>query len=413
MTGYLKHTLMVAWLFLKDIAGEFVARGCQKSAAALTYMTLFALVPLMTVAYFMFSMIPVFDGVSDQLQYFIFNNFVPDAGKEVQDYLADFSSQARSLTGFGVGFLLVTAYLMLTNIEKTFNTIWGVKRQRRGLFGFLLYWAVLSIGPLLLGVGLMASTYLLSVKLVVNELDLFSVLSPLVKAGQWLTASAAFTLLFAAVPNCKVPLRFAVIGGVVTGVCFEVLKAAFGYFVSNTSFQLIYGAFAIVPLFLLWVNFLWMIILAGAVLVRTLTDRGYGRSSEKMSDLSAALVCLSLFRDSAKEGKYVSDTMCVASGVGIVHWQKIREVLVEHRWVAVTEGGDYVLSRNLSDVSLWRLAQIVKFPLDQIGEQEEQRSEEWYGKYVNLQSEVGGHIQQKLGVSIDSLLESGCVERQN
>src|SRR5690606_29163562 len=96
-------------------------KGCQKSAAALTYMTLFGLVPLMTVTYSMFSLFSIFDGVAIQLQDLIFSHFVPQTGDEVKKYLSNFSSQARSLTGFGVGMLVVTAYLMLTNIEKTFN----------------------------------------------------------------------------------------------------------------------------------------------------------------------------------------------------------------------------------------------------------------------------------------------------
>src|SRR5690606_3494761 len=148
--------------FFSNLMEDFFAHECQKSAAALTYLTLFALVPLMTVVYSVFSLIPAFDGVAEQLQGVLFSHFVAESGQELQGYLAEFSSQARSLTGVGVGVLVVTAYWMLTNIEKTFNSIWGVSRPRKGIASFLLYWAVLSIGPLLLGAGLAVNTYVLS-----------------------------------------------------------------------------------------------------------------------------------------------------------------------------------------------------------------------------------------------------------
>ncbi len=412
MLQYVTIVLAGVWKCIKTLRAEFLDKSCQKSAAALTYMTLFALVPLMTVTYSVFSVVPAFDGVADQLQSMIFNNFMPEAGKEVEGYLADFSSQARSLTGFGIAFLVVTAYLMLTNIEHTFNAIWGVKHPRRGLFSFLLYWAVLSIGPILLGTGLAISTYLLSMKLVVNELNQLGMLAPLVRGGQWVMTSAAFTLLFAAVPNCKVPLRFAVIGGAVTAVCFEVLKALFGYFVGGSSFQLIYGAFAIVPLFLLWVNLLWTIILGGAVLVRALAEWGYGNSSSNMSDMTIALACLNLFRERSRNGAFVTDSDCVALGIGIVHWQRIREILIENRWIAVTESGDYVLSRNLANVNLWHLSKLVGLSAE-FNEKEFTSKEGWHQEYRHLQDEIDGFTQQKLGLSLESLLENSSHNKQS
>src|SRR5690606_13148870 len=133
--------LLVSRRFFTNLAADFFDHGCQKSAAALTYMTLFAIVPLMTVMYSMFSVIPSFDGVADRMQDLIFTNFVPEARHSVQEYVAGFSRQARALSGIGVVILLITAYLMLTNIEKTFNDIWGVAKPRRGLSSFLLYWA--------------------------------------------------------------------------------------------------------------------------------------------------------------------------------------------------------------------------------------------------------------------------------
>lgn len=358
----LKRSLMLMPQFFLDLAKEFIDKGCQKNAAALTYMTLFALVPMMTVTYSMFSLVPAFDGVAERLQTLIFEHFLPSTSTNIQGYLSGFSSQARSLTGFGVGMLIVTAYLMLTNIEKTFNMIWGVKQARRGLSSFLLYWAVLSIGPLLLGFGLVLSTYLLSLKITVQQYDQLGVLALVFRYASFLMTAAAFTLLFAAVPNCRVPMRHAVIGGVVTAFLFLMLKIGFANMVSSSSFSLIYGAFAAVPLFLLWINFLWMIVLGGAVFTRSLSENRYGRYQD-YSDIRAMLCCLEVFNNKAREGTSVYDKDCISLGVSLFRWQNLRSILVRNKWIVVTDVGAYALIRDLHNTTLWDLALLVGMPV--------------------------------------------------
>lgn len=397
-------------LFFKNLAFEFLDKGCQKSAAALTYMTLFALVPLMTVTFSMFSVIPAFDGVAEQLQTLIFTHFIPETGSEVQRYLGDFSAQARRLTGAGVGILVVTAYLMLTNIEKTFNAIWGVQQARRGLASFLLYWAVLSIGPLLLGAGMVMTTYLVSLRMLMRELDQLGISTMVFSLVPLLLTSAAFTLLFAAVPNCRVPLKFAVIGGVTTAICFELLKMAFGWMVANSSFQLIYGAFAVVPLFLLWINFVWTIVLGGAVFVRTLAEHGYADRSRRQSDLQAMLRSLAVFREKSKTGEAVTDRDCVRAGVSLVHWQHLRSLMVKNRWIAVTDTGNYVLSRELKSVTLWDAARLVKLQFDDItagkgreAKKAEDSAKPWLREYGERLEKVRADAEDVFSIDLDTL----------
>ncbi len=378
----LTHFIKAVWTFIRNLAHEFMDKGCQKSAAALTYMTLFALVPLMTVTYSMFSLFSVFDGVAMQLQNLIFSHFVPQTGGEVQKYLSNFSSQARSLTGFGVGILVITAYLMLTNIEKTFNTIWGVKKARRGLSSFLLYWAVLSIGPLLLGAGLVMSTYLLSLKLVVSEFDQLGVSTLLFRLLPIAMTSAAFTLLFAAVPNCRVPIRDAAIGGVLTALCFEALKMVFAVIVAKSSIKLVYGAFAAVPLFLMWINLLWTIILSGAVFVRTLAEKGYKNRASRLTTLAAVLRCLAIFRERSLTGMHVSDRDCVATGVSLVQWQHLRDLLTSNNWIAVTDNGNYVLCRDLARANLWDLAKMVNMNVNEPIPDKIEGEPHWWADYA-------------------------------
>ncbi len=403
--------LMISKRFIINLVADFLDHGCQKSAAALTYMTLFAIVPLLTVMYSMFSVIPAFDGVADRLQDLIFTNFVPEAGQSVQDYLAGFSRQARTLTGVGVVILLVTAYLMLTNIEKTFNDIWGVARPRRGLSSFLLYWAVLSIGPLLLGAGLAVSTYLFSLRITVADHDALGLGTALFGLLPLLTTSAAFTLLFIAVPNCRVPAKYGLIGGITTACLFELLKYLFGLVMANSNFQLIYGAFAAVPLFLLWVNLVWTVILAGAILVRTLAERFYLISEGKATDMAAAMKCLALFRERSRHGERVSDSDCYARGLGVVHWQRLRGRLMKAKWISATSSGDYVLCRDLRSVTLWDLAMVTRFQLSDLTVTIANPSREpWFEGYLRMRSEMLKGVQGVLNVNMEDFFE-GQLER--
>lgn len=335
---------------------------CQKSAAQLTYVTLFALVPLMTVTYSMFSAIPAFQGLGEDLQALVFANMVPETGQELLGHLQEFSEQARRLTIVGMAFLVGSAYIMLANIEKNFNLVWGIVRGRRGISKFLLYWAVLSLGPLLLGAGLAMSTYLASLRLFMDGYEALGVITWVFEFTPWLLTSATFTLLFAAVPNCKVPLKHAVAGGVVSALGFEVLKWVFGVIVAKSALTSIYGAFAIVPLFLLWVNLTWLVILAGAVFVHTigiyqvaLRDRGY-------PDLVAALMVLWHFYDRSVRGQGLDDSELLQMGLSSDQWQRIREALQREQWIAVTNQGEFVLCRDLHKQKVSQLVPLLDLP---------------------------------------------------
>ena len=389
--------------FLARVAAQYTQTQCQKSAAALTYMTLFAIVPLMTVTYAMFSVIPAFQGLTEQLQGFIFNHFVPDSGQEVQDYLAAFSSQARKLTWVGLLMLFATAYLMLKNIEKTFNSIWGISSGRRGLSSFLLYWAILSLGPLVLGVALASSTYLLSIKLFFDELDSFGVFPWLFQWIPWVLTAGLFTLLFAAVPNCKVPIKYALAGGVITAICFELVKDLFSFVVSHTSIELIYGAFAVVPLFLLWINLLWTIILAGAVIVQSLSSHNATAAGRDYPDLVAALLALWQLRQSSRSGRGANDGHLLAAGLASAQWQKIRDTFLRRKIIAVTQQGDYVLCRDLGTVTLHNLAGMIDSPVQMPALSARPPPAPWLPALGQRLAAVDDYAGREFNITIDAL----------
>ena len=399
------HLIAQLWKFAPYVIAQYKEKDCQQSAAALTYMTLFAIVPLMTVTYAIFSVIPAFQGVGEQLQTLVFDNFVPNTGQEVQDYLMAFSSQARNLTIAGVAMLVMTAFLMLRSIEKAFNAIWGVLEGRKGLSSFLIYWAILSLGPLLLGLGLAMSTYLITLKLLVTEHDSLGVVAWMLQFFPWILTATAFTLLFVAVPNCKVPIKHAMTGGVLTAALFELLKDLFGWIISHSSFEVIYGAFAVVPLFLLWINLLWTIILAGAVLVRILSTYKTVVIGQRYPDLVSALLLLWELKGRLATGSALNNGYLLQLGVESEQWQKIRDALLRHHVIAITDQGEYVLCRDLSSVTLRQLASMVNIPVQMPGVSDYLQNSAWFPGVASRLLSIDQHTEVAFDVTIAELFE--------
>ncbi len=351
--------------FVRYLLGQFVSNQGILNAAALTYTTLFAVVPLMTVTYTMLAAVPSFQGVGESVQGWIFENFVPATGAEVKGYLANFSSQARNLTAIGVAFLAVTSIMMMKNIEAAFNRIWRVSQPRRGMSSFLLYWAVLSLGPVLIGLGLVLSSYVTSLSFITDATEVVG-RGRLLSLLPMVLSTVAFTLLYAAVPNCRVPLRNALIGAVVVAVLFETAKRGFALFVTQSpSYQLIYGAFAAVPLFLLWIYISWMIILLGAELTRALTVYQPVRRQIVASHLQTVVAVLYRLWEAQQQGDALPDRILLqeVGGLDQGRWDDYQVLLMEADIVKRNHEGDYMLCRDLSHFSLLELSAVLPWPL--------------------------------------------------
>jgi len=342
----------LAWLYLCLVARRFVEDGCQHSAAALTYMTLFAVVPVMTIMYSMFSLVPAFQGFGDQVRDLIFTNFIPSAGVEVQSYLDQFSSQARRLSFVGVAVLVVTCYLMLANIEKVFNRIWATSGRRRGVGSFLLYWAILSLGPVLMGATLAINTYVLSLRFFTENGLAQGAVNAVLSYVPLVLTTAAFTLLYMTVPNCKVRFRNALTGGVVATIAFELAKRLFGFAIANSAYNSIYGAFAALPIFLLWVYLSWIIILGGAEFVRATENFSSYVQGKKLSLVAASLWVMWKFWQAQGHGVELRDTTLLKGGIRVSQWRKVRALLLENNVITVTEKGNYALLKSLEKLRL-------------------------------------------------------------
>ncbi len=401
--------LLLLWRWLLGfsclVVKQYQNKACQKSAASLTYMTLFATVPMMTVTYSMFSIIPAFQDLGDELQALLFSHFLPNSNSEQElvSYLKAFSEKARDMTALGLAFLLVSAYLMLKNIEQNFNAIWGVPRGRRGVANFLLYWAILSLGPLLLGVALAMTTYLASFRLLVGAYDNLGLLEWVFELVPWLLTWAAFTLLFVAVPNCKVPVVHGLIGGFITTLCFQGLKAIFGWIVSHSSFTLVYGAFAALPLFMLWVNLTWMVILGGAVFVHTIKSHQIGLRDRGYPDLYASLLLLwQLYLASAK-GDSLSEQELMRQGLSAEQWLRIRDALLAHRVITATQQGEFVLCYDLKLLNLQQLASMLKLPRHLPRALSSLEQLPWGAEAIKHLEALDAYVDQALSINIETL----------
>ncbi len=400
MTALLEHR---HFIFIRNVLKHFIANQGILNAAALTYTTLFAVVPLMTVSYAMLAAIPSFQGVGEQLQGWIFENFVPSTGAVVQDYLSDFASQARSLTAVGVAVLAITSIMMMKNIEAAFNRIWRVSEPRKGLSSFLLYWAVLSLGPLLIGLGLVLSSYIASLSLISSATEAVG-RGRLLSIFPIIMSSAAFGLLYMAVPNCRVPFKSAFIGGVVVACLFEAAKRGFAFFVTQfPSYELIYGAFAAFPLFLMWIFLSWIIMLLGAELTRSLTI--YSRSSHNASEPHLYTMVAVLYRLwlAQNQGQVLSDQTLLkeVKTLNQGRWDSYQQLLFDNGIIQRTDKGHYLLCRDLGNLSLYQLNDLLPWPMPM--QPQAQLNQAWQKLMGERLAKVGNTVECELDLCLESL----------
>jgi membrane protein len=192
---------------------------------------------------------------------------------------------------------------------------------------------------------------------------------------------------------------------VVTALIFQLLKEAFSAVMARSSFQLVYGAFAAVPLFLLWVNLVWTLVLGGAILVRTLAERAYRTKEDTFSDMHAALACLELLHERCRRGGTLSDADCFRLGLGVVHWQRLRSLLERARWIASTASGRYVLIRDLRTITLWDLACVMGMRLGDLEYYAaREKSALWYEVYVERRRQLVEGAREAFNLPLETLL---------
>lgn len=340
--------------FMRFIATRFNQDRCLQIAASLTFTTLLSLVPLMTIALAMFSAFPVFDEFSAQIKAYLLNNLMPDmAGKIITQYMQQFTDSATRLTAVGIAFLAVTAMLMILTIEQAFNIIWRVARPRPLLKRLVVYWAVLTLAPLLIGASLSLTSWLVGFSMgYARHVPVFGV--GLLKVLPVLLATLAFAMLFGLVPNRYVPRSHALIGALVAAIVFESMNRIFGYYVSHfPTYKLVYGAFASIPIFLMWIYLSWLAILFGAVIAASLSHWRTPAAQHLLpaAQLLDALRVLQIMANGFQQGKVSSFAeMSEALHLGYDSLEKILEKLASADMVRKAEGYGWLLMRDVGQI---------------------------------------------------------------
>lgn len=346
--------------YLRHVLGRFAADQCPQRAAALTYTTLLALVPLMAVSFAVFSAFEAFGEMQNQVQSFIFENFVPQVGSVVQEHLEGFASKTKGLSIIGALFLAVTSVMLLSSISSAFNHIWRV-RQTKGLVARLpVYWMILTLMPLLLGASVALSTYLFALAQATGVEQYTGSLTRLAVIVPMLVQIAGLFVLYRFTPNYPVRWSDAMAGAVTAGILLELLKRGFGLYVTTfPTYQTVYGALATIPIFLIWMYVLWNVVLWGAEMAAALPEWRSGvRRDESMQRgpsaiLAAAASVLALLLAAHRVG-------------GGLHWRHVQRrtgqpadlliaataVLRQVRYIEKSDRNVWFLTRDLDKVTL-------------------------------------------------------------
>ncbi len=243
------------------------------NAGYLAYITLLSIVPMLTVLLSILSKFPVFENVGDVLQEYVIDNFMPASGEAVHVALQAFVANTGKMSAVGGAFLFVAALMLISNIDKNLNYIWRVTDKRRFVFSFSMYWMVLTLGPILVGASIAATSYVTSLQLLENE-TLSGAFNLFLRWLPLLLSFCAFLGLYILVPNKKVRFSHGVVGAALAAILFELSKTGFALYITQfPSYQLIYGALAAIPILFVWVYLCWMIVLIGAEVTAALGER--------------------------------------------------------------------------------------------------------------------------------------------
>ncbi|MCC7080696.1 MAG: YihY family inner membrane protein [Burkholderiales bacterium] len=385
------------------VAARFADDRCVQVAGNLTFTTLLALVPLFTIALTLFTAFPVFQEWSNAFKVFLLTTLVPEvSGKVITVYMQQFAGNAARLTAVGLIFLAVTALMLMVSIERVFNGIWHARRSRSVMQRLLMYWATITVGPLLIGASLSLTSWLVTQSMQsvgggAQEL--------LLKLLPFLLNGTAFALLYVMIPNRRVAAKDALVGGITAALGFELMKRGFGlYVILFPTYDLIYGAFAAIPIFLLWIYLSWLIVLLGAVVVAVLPYWRLGARRPAFADSAALYRALRLI-ELLHQARMQSQTPTVAelvghSGIPEDDVEQLLETMTAPGWVRRVEPAGWVLVRDLQTLSLAALYRLLG-----VRRYQPQTTD---GALVRGAGELLARVEQELDVSLRTL--SGAID---
>ncbi len=403
-------------LFLIFAMRRFGHDRCPEAAASLAFTSLLALVPVMTIGLALFAIFPVFDAMQAELQRFVFDNFLPHAGREIEQYLNTFTRNTGQLTALGMIVIALTAVLLLATVERTFGRIWRATGRRAVLVRFLVYWALITLGPVFFGVSLSVSSYLFAAARSVGVESLTGPLSPLAALVPPALAFLGFAILYLVIAYRPVHWRHAAVGAGIATILFELLKKLFGiYVISFPTYQTIYGALSVLPIFLVWIYVCWIIAPFGAEIAAALPEwdnqRRDGKdplSASRRLDLALDLLA-ALFAAHAHGGGLKRRTLLAAMAARPDQVSAMLAMLEQRRYVAAAGRDRYLLARDLAQATLYDLCRDLDLGLargEDHGEaQTEARGEAgWRADTAAILDQVDAVTRQAMGRTLAELL---------
>jgi membrane protein len=354
---------------------RFLADGCFAASGALSYTALVSLVPLAVIAFGSLSAFPIFAKVHDELVALMFRTLVPSIGEQAAWWFRTFADSAAQTTAIGVAGIATTGILLLVTVEDQLNLIWRVTSPRPWVQRILAYWTLITLGPLLIGISLSLSTYFeiaaRQVGLGQEAVAWFAAnwLHSLARALPAVLEFVALTLLYCLIPNCAVRWRDGAFGALIATIAIEILKVGFSIYISASSFyQTVYGALAIIPIFLFWMYISWMAVLLGAVVAAALPnwriDERVGTIPSGGVRLGFSLALIASLARAQRRGKSRSTPALAAElGVATTVIDEHMRPLAEAGFVAHTQEGHWVLSWAPETATLHDLYEALHLPL--------------------------------------------------
>ena len=395
--------------FVLFVVRRFEADRCRDQAASLTYTTLFAVVPMLTVFLVIISSIKALEPARQQLQQLIYSHFLPRTTIAFDKAFTAFTDKSSNLTVIGILFLFVTTVMMLSSIETVFNRIWRVQETRGGIIGFMRYWTIISLGPILLGSAFAISSTVASLNVLSNNFAGYEVDGEFILWGiSFVLTILGFFILNWTIPNRSVPIKAALIAGTFSTVVFELLKNLFGIIMSNfTSYEIVYGAFAAIPIFLLWIFLSWNIVLLGVEISYALTAFNSGKEP-KRHPVIMLLDLMELFYKKQQSGESVSDeeALEVLGRDEIGRWPTYVVMLEKQNLVKRTDNDEYILARNLAQVDFWSFYKQLPYPLPRSKDVANIRpDDEWIQRLGPALVESDDYLAAKLSIPLSAIFE--------
>lgn len=349
------------------VSRRYRADGAFDMASSLAYTSLLSLVPLLAIGLAVLAAFPVFDTVRGELQDMLFRYVVPSVGAQLQDYVAVFVRNAGKLTAAGVVGLAFSAIMVLVSIESSLNQIFRVSTPRPALSRLLVYWTALTLGPLLLGASFSLSAWLAAASDWAARAGLWGIVRAVTRAAPTVLLAAAFGLLYVSVPNRRVRLVDAAIGGIAAAAAFAFLRWGFGFYVVNAKvYQSIYGAVASVPIFLFWMYLSWTVVLFGAELTAALPEwrlfqgRLDGSATGRRRLVDALSVLRALFGEARGAGTGCSRLdLLDQTALPERDLRGVLDPLCDAGLVAVTDQARHILARDPASVTVGDVARIL------------------------------------------------------